>query len=104
MEAFIPIIGLFVVVWLAILLLWQGLVRILLRWQAITVEGHVIDRSRLRLRYGTSYYIKYTYSYQGKIYTHKAKVDEASYHIWSEGGKVAVRCFPAFAYIGLPDV
>jgi hypothetical protein len=104
MGPFTEIISILIVSCFVIAILWWVLVRALLHWRAIMVEGYVIDRSRVRVKYGMSYYLKYTYSYKGKTYTHKVKVDEERYYIWSDGGKVTVRCFPAFAYISLLDV
>ena len=61
-------------------------------------------RLRLRpgdtsVRYGTVYYLSYRYEYHRKTYTHNQRVDEDTFHIWSEGGNAEVRCLPMLASI-----
>jgi len=87
--------------------IWKLLTQFLLSRYGTVVEGYITDRGQytyFRYRSGSRYYLIYTYSYKGKTYTHKAQVDKATYHIWSDGGRVSIRCLPAFPYIASPEV
>lgn len=75
------------------------LIRSLVRWRGIVVEGNIFDRGEQYSRFGTIYYLIYSYQYKGKTYTHRQRVNEDTYHIWSEGGNAEVYCLPMFAYI-----
>jgi hypothetical protein len=83
--------------------IWKLLTQFLLSRYGTVVEGYITDRGQYAyFRY--RYYLIYTYSYKGKTYTHEAQVDKATYHIWSDGGRVSIRCLPAFPYIASPEV
>lgn len=75
-----------------------------LRWRGVVIEGHVCDRGIRAMRYGTVYSLSYSYHYQGRTYTHSQRVDEDTYHIWSEGGKAELRCLPIWAFIARLEV
>ncbi len=73
-------------------------------WRGVVIEGHVFDRGTRAMRYGTLYSLSYSYYYQVRTYTHRQRVDEDTYHIWSEGGKAEVRCLPIWAFIARLEV
>jgi hypothetical protein len=85
-------------------ILWRMLSPALLRWRGVVVEGYVFDRGTRSARYRTVYYLSYRYHYQRKTYTHNQRVDEDTFHIWSEGGNAEVRCLPMLASIARLEV
>ena len=97
-------IGTLLLAILILSILWRMLLPALLRWRGVVVEGNVFDRGTRFVRYGTVYYLSYSYHYQRKTYTHSQRVDEDTYHIWSEGGNAEVRCLPMFASIARLEV
>lgn len=85
-------------------ILWKVLLPALLRWRGVVVDGYVFDRSKYHTRYGVAYYLKYSYHYGKKGYTRGQKVDEETYHIWSEGGDAQVRCLPLLPFLARLEV
>ena len=104
MELLQVITGTLLLALLILSILQRMLLPALLRWRGVVVEGHVFDRGTRAVRYGTVYYLSYSYHYQRKTYTHSQRVDEDTYHIWSEGGKAEVRCLPILASIARLEV
>jgi hypothetical protein len=104
MELLQKTIGTLLLALLMLSILWRMLLPAVLRGLGVVVEGYVFDRGTRSVRYGTVYYLSYRYDYQWKTYTHNQRVDEDTFHIWSEGGNAEVRCLPMLASIARLEV
>ena len=104
MELLQKTIGTLLLALLMLSILWRMLLPAVLRGLGVVVEDVAFDRGTRSVRYGTVYYLSYRYHYQRKTYTHNQRVDEDTFHIWSEGGNAEVRCLPILASIARLEV